>query len=917
MDAKKGSISAWPMPDRGARSARRRAPRGCVDQPVARARATCGSSSSRRSAAVVARASVDDLVGDPDEGVDRLDVGPGAAAEEPGPESERRRVRRAAPPGWSARRSGRTGRPRVVAISATSPPSRPRARTGGRRAPRAGRSRATRVRRPAARAATARSSSRRPAPGHDVAHVRRGVVVEVGAADVARRASRGPPRRSAGRRAAAARCACPARRSDSTDLPVRAGSPKTPSSSSTSWNAVPSAVPNRASSVRVRSSAPARIAPACSGTVHVYAAVLSSATSRVSTWAAGAQGRRDVEELTRDGRAHALHQQVDDVDPQVGGERGAGDEPEGGDQREVTAEQARGQHLVLRRHPDDAVVREHRPVGAGEVGPPAAHLVVVEQVVVDDHRGVQELLRGGDVRDPDDVVAAQPEVGRQREAGPQELATHLVAQVAPEVPERRVDARRRGPAGRRGTGRGRPRCVRAPPPRPRRGPRGPSSASRRRGRPRAPARAERPTGATRPASAVAREPRGNVRVLSWVKTQHTEYRRSHPGAARGAGHRHDAVDSVRVMTWMVTGGAGYIGSHVVRAFGEVGLARWCSTTCPAGTRTSSPRTSARARHASSTARSCRRILTEHDGRRRGAPGRLQVRRRVRRSARCTPTPRTSPGRSTPARGDGRRTGVDAFVFSSSAAMYGTPDTDLVTEETPTSPESPYGESQAHRRVAAARPGGAAAGLRHTSLRYFNVVGSGSPRPARHQPAQPLPARLRRARRRPDAADQRRRLPHPGRHLRARLRARRRPRPLPRGGGPRPAAGGPSSGSTTSAAAPGVSVRQIMDDDGRGHRHRLQPGDRPAAPGRPGPDRRLRRARRAGPGLEDAALAARDGRERVGGRQRAPARPPEARRAALSGPAHAQRARARRPSARAAPRGRRRRPGREASARRRR
>ena len=38
-------------------------------------------------------------------------------------------------------------------------------------------------------------------------------------------------------------------------------------------------------------------------------------------------------------------------------------------------------------------------------------------------------------------------------------------------------------------------------------------------------------------------------------------------------------------------------------------------------------------------------------------------------------------------------GVDAIVFSSSAAVYGTPDVDIVTESTPKSPESPYGESK--------------------------------------------------------------------------------------------------------------------------------------------------------------------------------------------------------------------------------
>lgn len=34
--------------------------------------------------------------------------------------------------------------------------------------------------------------------------------------------------------------------------------------------------------------------------------------------------------------------------------------------------------------------------------------------------------------------------------------------------------------------------------------------------------------------------------------------------------------------------------------------------------------------------------------------------------------------------------VKAIVFSSSASVYGTPDVDLVTEDTPKGPESPYG-----------------------------------------------------------------------------------------------------------------------------------------------------------------------------------------------------------------------------------
>jgi UDP-glucose 4-epimerase len=68
-------------------------------------------------------------------------------------------------------------------------------------------------------------------------------------------------------------------------------------------------------------------------------------------------------------------------------------------------------------------------------------------------------------------------------------------------------------------------------------------------------------------------------------------------------------------------------------------------------------------------------------------------------------------------------GVRNLVFSSSAATYGTPDVDLVTEQTPAHPESPYGETKLVgewlvRDVARVAP------LNHTSLRYFNVVGSG-------------------------------------------------------------------------------------------------------------------------------------------------------------------------------------------------
>lgn len=68
-------------------------------------------------------------------------------------------------------------------------------------------------------------------------------------------------------------------------------------------------------------------------------------------------------------------------------------------------------------------------------------------------------------------------------------------------------------------------------------------------------------------------------------------------------------------------------------------------------------------------------------------------------------------------------GVNHLVFSSSAGVYGSPDVDQVTEDTPHAPESPYGASKSmSERVI--NDTVAATGLAATSLRYFNVVGSG-------------------------------------------------------------------------------------------------------------------------------------------------------------------------------------------------
>jgi UDP-glucose 4-epimerase len=69
--------------------------------------------------------------------------------------------------------------------------------------------------------------------------------------------------------------------------------------------------------------------------------------------------------------------------------------------------------------------------------------------------------------------------------------------------------------------------------------------------------------------------------------------------------------------------------------------------------------------------------------------------------------------------------VHRLVFSSSAAVYGTPTTPTVTEDSPTSAQSPYGRSKLIGEWMV-RDAAAAAGVGAASLRYFNVVGCAQP-----------------------------------------------------------------------------------------------------------------------------------------------------------------------------------------------
>ena len=67
-------------------------------------------------------------------------------------------------------------------------------------------------------------------------------------------------------------------------------------------------------------------------------------------------------------------------------------------------------------------------------------------------------------------------------------------------------------------------------------------------------------------------------------------------------------------------------------------------------------------------------------------------------------------------------GVKQFIFSSTAAVYGNPDRVPVGEDDPLRPMSPYGSSKLMTEVML-RDAGAAHGLAHVILRYFNVAGA--------------------------------------------------------------------------------------------------------------------------------------------------------------------------------------------------
>ena len=177
------------------------------------------------------------------------------------------------------------------------------------------------------------------------------------------------------------------------------------------------------------------------------------------------------------------------------------------------------------------------------------------------------------------------------------------------------------------------------------------------------------------------------------------------------------------MTWMLTGGAGYIGAHIVRGFDAAGLPVVVLDDLSTGFRENVPADVPFVQASVDDSESVRAALREH-----GVTGvlHLAAKKSVAESV-------EKPLLYWDENVGGMRSllqscvdeGVDRVLFSSSAAVFGNPPVDFVTEETPVAPMSPYGESKLVGEWML-RDLAAATGLRWAALRYFNVAGTGAP-----------------------------------------------------------------------------------------------------------------------------------------------------------------------------------------------
>jgi UDP-glucose 4-epimerase len=177
------------------------------------------------------------------------------------------------------------------------------------------------------------------------------------------------------------------------------------------------------------------------------------------------------------------------------------------------------------------------------------------------------------------------------------------------------------------------------------------------------------------------------------------------------------------MSWLVTGGAGYIGAHVVRVMAENGEDVVVLDDLSTGSADRLPSGVELVVGSVLDGPLLERVLREHS-----VTGvvhiaaKKQVGESVEKPLHYYRENVTGLQTLLEAM---TATGVARLVFSSSAAVYGMPDVELVTEDTPCAPMSPYGETKlvGEWLIAAASK---AHGIRSACLRYFNVAGAATP-----------------------------------------------------------------------------------------------------------------------------------------------------------------------------------------------
>ena len=176
-------------------------------------------------------------------------------------------------------------------------------------------------------------------------------------------------------------------------------------------------------------------------------------------------------------------------------------------------------------------------------------------------------------------------------------------------------------------------------------------------------------------------------------------------------------------TWLLTGGAGYIGAHVARDLLASGRQVVVLDDLSAGHRDRVPAEAAFVEASVLDTDAVRAALTTYD-----VTGviHLAAKKAVGESVEKPLLYfRENVGGMVSLLQAMADAGTRCLVYSSSAAVYGEPPWSPISEDTPCAPLSPYGQTKLIgewmvRDEAAARP------LSWVALRYFNVAGAGSP-----------------------------------------------------------------------------------------------------------------------------------------------------------------------------------------------